>query len=102
MSEIYQFQCQDCDFEFKVKPLVESNCSTSISHYFCEKCCEISSSSKCKQCGNDLQRAIFSLEEDISNIDEENNGNKLKCPNCFSDNTILTLLDDWGLDYQIW
>ncbi len=102
MSEVYQFHCLECDLEFKVGCGVGGSSVYPKTRFLCIECNKISIESRCKHCGKQLKRVIFPLIGNIFEIEETDDGPKLNCPHCSSEQTILTLLDKWVMNYQIW
>jgi len=102
MNEVYQFKCPQCDLEFKVGCGVGGSPNNPKARFICAECGKISLEPRCKFCGKQLKRVIFPLDNNIIRLEETADGPKLRCPHCSNENTILTLLDEWVMNYQIW
>ncbi len=102
MGEVYLFKCLECDLEFKLGCGVGGSLISPKTRFFCTDCNKISLESECKHCGKHLKRVIFPLEGNIIRFEETEKGPFLRCPHCRSEHTILTLLDKWVVNYQIW
>ena len=102
MVEVYLFKCLECDLEFKVGCGVGGSPTSLKACFFCEDCNKVSIQAKCEYCGKQLKRIIFPIKGRNVQIEERDNELTLKCPQCSSDHTILTLLDKWVVNYQIW
>jgi len=106
MGEIYLVKCLACDLEFKFERGLGGSTVYPKVRFYCEECGNISMEPQCKLCekylSRDLSRVVFPLEGFTIKIHEEGNKIRVKCPHCASDQTVLTLLDKWVMDYQIW
>ncbi|MCE7747272.1 MAG: hypothetical protein GPJ51_02675 [Candidatus Heimdallarchaeota archaeon] len=102
MAEVYQFKCLECDLEFKVGCGVGGSSDYPRTRFLCVDCNKVSMDSKCEHCGKYLKRVIFPLQGNTYHLEECEEGLKLPCPHCSSDHTVLTLLDKWVMNFQIW
>ena len=102
MNEVYQFKCLECNLEFKVGCGVGGSPNNLKTRFLCEDCGKISMNNHCDICGKCLKRLIFPLTGNIVELEETRDGPKLRCPHCTTENTVLTLIDRWVMNYQIW
>ncbi len=102
MDEVYLFKCLECELEFKLRKGVGGSSTSPRTRFYCQEYGKISIESQCRQCSQYLKRVIFPLEGNTIKLEEAGEELKVKCPHCSSNQTILTLLDKWVIDYQMW
>ncbi len=103
MGELYQFKCLECELEFKLGREREVGTEIDSMKILNERSKEISSQDK----------FVFSIKQSLvitSNspveetvyIENQDGEIKVKCPRCYSDQTLIFRLEDWIVDYQVW
>ena len=103
MEELYQFKCLECELEFKLGRKKGGGREGEGLRFYNKKTKEISSNEK----------SVFNIKHPIgiiSNspvrkkvyIENQDGEIKIKCPRCYSDQTLIFRLDDWIVDYQVW
>ncbi len=98
IKKSYQFYCITCELNVMLYEGIKKPSKYLSVNFFCSNCNKVSYHNQCSDCGDRLYYSISIPKENKRIIYEEENSLeiKLKCPSCYSADTLLTLVGKWN------